>query len=500
MAEIKAIRDAYFRKGKSISAIAREHEVDRKTVRKFIQQDDWNERAPEALVHSSILDPYKPLIDAWLEGDKQQRRKQRHTAKRVYERLREEYGEGGFRCSYRTVAAYVSVKRNEVYRDSSAALPLVHRFGEAQADFGEADFVENGTSYHGAYLVVSFPKSNGGYLQLFKGQNLECLLVGLIAIFAHIGGVPTRLWLDNASTMVRKILKHGERSLNERFLRFAEHFGFEPVFCNPNSGHEKGTVENKVGYLRRNLLVPVPEFSSLPEYNRELLARCDHDHNREHYRHEADIASLLAQDCAALKTLPRIPFDPARYELVRADAYGMVSLEKGVHRYSSAPKFARQTVRVRLEAHTVTILDENLREIVTHSRLYGGQKQERVDWIPYLSQLARRPAALKYSGIYAMMPEELQKWLASQPRDGVGKALGLVAELTKGSSFATACAAVTHSLHQGVADPDSLVALHDRLTRYAGLMPPCEAPQHVEAPNVRFEPARYDAMLAGSRS
>jgi hypothetical protein len=77
-AEIKAIRDAYFRKGKSISAIAREQEVDRKTVRKFILQDDWNERAPEALVHSSILDPYKPLIDAWLEGDKQQRRKRRH--------------------------------------------------------------------------------------------------------------------------------------------------------------------------------------------------------------------------------------------------------------------------------------------------------------------------------------------------------------------------------------------------------------------------------------
>lgn len=497
MAKIKAIRDEFFRKGKTISEIAREQKVDRKTVRKFIEQDDWNEQLWRPVSHGSILDPYKPVIDAWLEQDKRQRRKQRHTAKRVHERLTEEYAEQGFACSYRTVATYVGRRRKELYREEEAALPLVHRVGEAQVDFGEADFVENGTLYHGAYLVVSFPTSNAGYVQLFKGQNLECLLTGLIAIFLHIGGVPLRVWFDNASTMVTKILKNGGRTLTNRFLRFTEHFGFEAVFCNPNAGHEKGSVENKVGYLRRNLLVPIPEFTSLEEYNHELLQRCDADHDRPHYRRELAIGTLFEQDRAALRAIPRIAFDPARYESVRADAYGMIAVEKGAHRYSTAPKFAREMVRVRLDAHQVTVFDESLREIVSHRRLYGPQKQERMDWLPYLTQLARRPTALKYSGVYEMMPEELQQWLSGQPRDAAGRALALVAELTGKSTFSAACAAVSHSLQQGVSDADSLIALHDRLTRYAGLMPVCEPSEHVYAPKVRFEPRRYDAMLTG---
>jgi transposase len=180
----------------------------------------------------------------------------------------------------------VAERRRERYQEINAALPLEHRWGEAQADFGEADFVENGMLCHGAYLVVSFPKSNAGYLQLFGGQNLECLLTGLIAIFNHFGGLPTKMWFDNASTMVSRILKNGERKLTDGFLRFQEHFGFEAVFCNPASGNEKGNVENKVGYHRRNLLVPIPELKSIEAYNEELLKRCEVDHRREHYRNE----------------------------------------------------------------------------------------------------------------------------------------------------------------------------------------------------------------------
>ena len=500
MATIEIIRDAYFRKGKRISQIAREQKVDRKTVRKFINQDDWNEPVRRRAGVGSKLEPFMPVIDGWLEEDKRHRRKQRHTAKRIWQRLRAEYAEDGFDASYRTVAAYVSDRRAEVYRESGAALPLVHRAGEAQADFGEADFIENGTHYRGAYLVVSFPASNAGYMQLFKGQNSECLLTGLLEIFSHAGGVPQRVWFDNASTMVTKILRGGGRRLTERFQRFVEHLGFEPAFCNPAAGHEKGSVENKVGYLRRNLLVPVPEMTSLEAYNRELLTRCDADHRRTHYRSEKRIAELFEADQAALLPLPPIPFDPTRYETVRADAYGMVSLERGLHRYSSSPRFAREAVRVRIGAHRVTLLDESLREIVSHSRLYGPQKQQRMQWLPYLTQLSRRPRAVKYSGVWEMMPEPLQQWLSRREPASVGGALKLLAELTERSSFDAACAAVTAALSYGATDGESLVALHDRLTRYSGIMPQVSPAATVDAPAVRFEPARYDAMLAGGRS
>ena len=496
MATVQSIREEYFRKGKSISQIAREQHVDRKTVKKFIDRDDWNRSAESAAERPSVLDPFKSVIDGWLEDDRKRRRKQRHTAKRVYERLREEYGEEGFSCSYRTVAAYVAERRRELYQEINAALPLEHRWGEAQADFGEADFIENGTLCHGAYLVVSFPKSNAGFLQLFKGQNLECLLTGLIAIFAYIGGVPTKMWFDNASTMVSRILKNGERTLTDGFLRFQEHFGFEAVFCNPASGNEKGNVENKVGYHRRNLLVPIPELTSIETYNQELLGRCDADHRREHYRSEQTIESLFAHDRSALMELPRIVFDPCRCQTVRTDAYGKFTLHNGLHRYSTTPKFASQLVQIRISAHTVTVLDESLREIVTHRRLYGGAKQEAMQWLPYLHQLSKRPTALKYTPVYAMMPDMLQQWLSRQPRDAVGKALTLIAELTEHGDFTTTCAALTDTLQAGVTDADSLVALHDRMTRYSGFTVVSQQPSRVSAPQVRFDPNRYDQMLA----
>jgi transposase len=411
--------------------------------------------------------------------------------------LCEEYSDEGFCCSYRTVATYVAERRREIYGEFRSALPLEHRYGEAQVDFGEADFVENGTLVHGSYLVVSFPKSNAGFLQLFKGQNLECLLTGLIAVFAHIGGVAAKLWFDNASTIVARILKNGERKLTDGFLRFQEHFGFEAVFCNPASGNEKGNVENKVGYHRRNLLVPIPEFASIEAYNEQLLQRCDADHRREHYRNGEHIETLFSHDREAVMALPRIPFDPCRYQTVRTDAYGKFTLQGGLHRYSTTPKYPSQFVQIRISAHTVSVLDESLREIVTHRRLYGGARQEAMDWLPYLHQLSKRPAALKYTPVYTMMPDMLQQWLSKQPRDAVGKALSLIAELTEHGDFPTTCAALTDSLRQGVSDVDSLVALHDRMTRYAGISVVSTQAPRVSAPQVRFNPNRYDQMLAG---
>ena len=125
---------------------------------------------------------------------------------------------------------------------SSGKLPLLHYPGEAQADFGSATFYENGRMREGKYLVVSFPHSNQGFPQLFYGENMECLLEGLVAIFRHIGGVPREIWFDNTSTIVTKVIKGGGRDLTERFQRFREHHGFKAVFMNPDAGWEKGNV------------------------------------------------------------------------------------------------------------------------------------------------------------------------------------------------------------------------------------------------------------------
>ena len=225
-------------------------------------------------------------------------------------------------------------------RINSASCPLSINPVRQRIDFGKAEFVENGTRYYGSYLNVSFPYSNAGYLQLFKGENFECLSEGLVNIFVHINGVPHRQWYDNMSTAVKKILKGGQRDLTDSFIKLKEHYCFNAVFCNRNAGNEKGNVENKVGYLRRNFLVPLPEFKSLTEYNKQLLQRCERDQDRIHYRKERLISDLFKEDLQHCSLLPHVAFASQTYESVLVDSYGEFTLEKGRHSYLSMPRFA----------------------------------------------------------------------------------------------------------------------------------------------------------------
>ncbi len=173
---------------------------------------DFNTPEPKVKDPENIcpkLDNYKPLIDEWLAGDKKAPRKQRHTAKRVFHRLRKEAV--GFDCSYKLVAQYVAYRKSQLHLDNRKGyLPLIHHPREGQADFGAAQFYENSRCHDGKYLVLSFPYSNGGYPQLMYGANAECFMESMIAIFDHIGGVPTEIWFDNTSTIVTRILKLGD--------------------------------------------------------------------------------------------------------------------------------------------------------------------------------------------------------------------------------------------------------------------------------------------------
>jgi transposase len=357
MTQVHDIRKQFFEEGKTISQIGRETGFDRKTIRAYLAKQDFNQdiKQPAKPLFPS-LEPYKACIDSWLAEDKKARKKQRHTAQRVFNRLKKEFND--FKLSYRTVAGYVSLKKKEVFGKTRAYLPLEHIPGEAQADFGDCQFYEKGRLYDGNYLNLSFPASNKGYLQVFKGENSQCLLEGLISIFTHIGGVPSCIWFDNASSAVSKVLKEGQRNLTDKFLAFKAHYGFEAVFCNIGAGHEKGNVEAKVGYHRRNMLVPVPRFDNILKFNSGLLALCEEDGNRDHYRIEATHNDLFKKDKNALLKLPATVFDAAKYERVKTNGYGKFVLD-GLYEYSVSPKYADCHVMVRIGANTVTPLDES---------------------------------------------------------------------------------------------------------------------------------------------
>jgi transposase len=500
MTQIHDIRKLYFEEGKNISQIARETGYDRKTIRAYIKKEDWNQEIPEPVKENDFpkLEPFKAIIDGWLLEDKKAKRKQRHTAKRVYDRLKEpEEGVKGFNCSYRTVAAYVAIKKKDIFgKEKLAYIPLEHIPGEAQVDFGDSDFYINSQFFSGKHLNLSFPSSNQGYVQLFKGENQQCLFEGLIAIFIHIGGVPIRLWFDNASTIVTKVLKNGGRNLTDDFMRFMEHYRFEAAFCNKNAGYEKGSVEGKVGYHRRNMLVPVPRISDLIIFNQELLLQCDTDAEREHYRKETNICELYQEDRQALLPLPDVALEVAKYVTVKTNGYGRFYLNSGLHEYSVSPKYANSRVLVRISAHDVIPLDDSRREIVRHPRLYGDFKQQSMQWLPYLTQLSRSPGALKYTGIYEMLPVTLQQLLESCDKSNKGKILRAIAALTENSNFESAVKTVETALLYGAYDTDSLVNLHSRIHDPSKELPPLSLGDSIP----RLRPvisnlAAYDAGL-----
>jgi transposase len=496
MTEVHDIRRLYFEEGRSITEISHQTGHDRKTVRMYLEKEDWNKAQPQTLPEADFpkLETFKADIDEWLIDDKKARRKQRHTARRIYHRLVEKYREG-FNCSYRTVAGYVARRKKEIYTKPEGFLPLEHQPGETQADFGDAEFYENGQLFNGKYLDISFPYSNHGYLQLFKGENQECLFEGLISIFEYIGGVPSQIWFDNTKTIVSKVMKGGGRTLTGDFLRFQEHYRFEPVFCNVDAGHEKGNVEGKVGYHRRNILVPIPHFASLTEYNKELLKECDRDAEREHYRKEATIADLYTTDKAALRSLPPVPLDVSKYLPVKTNGYGRFYLN-GLHEYSTSPQYANSRVLAKITANEVMPLDKSYQVIVRHARLYGDHKQQSMQWLPYLTQLSRKPNALKYTGIYPMLPQSLQEYLGKCNQGDKGKTLRMLAALTEKNGFEGALETVNQALKYAVTDIDSLLNLHHRLyDKILDLAPLHSGGNIPELMQVNPNLAAYDAGL-----
>lgn len=500
MDQIHHIRKLYYEQGMTISEIARQTGRNWKTIEKYVDQTDFNapELIPKPKTTRTKLEPYKALIDQWLKDDRKAPRKQRHTAKRVYQRLIEE--NVGFDGSYSLVAGYVKQRKKELHLGKGEGfIPFIHYPGEAQADFGTSDFFENGTRHTGKYFVIDYPYSNQGYLQLHYGENMECLLESMKAIFEHVGGVPSEIWFDNTSTIVNKVIQGGGREVTERFARFKEHYGFKAVFTNPYAGHEKGAVENKVGYGRRNLLVPMPHFVSLSQYNQQLLEKCDKDGEREHYRHENEtITERFAEDKKAFRPLPEIPFDTASYLCTQTDKWGKIRLQGGKHIYSVSPGHVQQEVWVKLSSAFVTIMDQGQKTIVQHKRLYGDMQQESMEWLPYLSYIAKKPRSLKSSGIYAMMPKSMRVYLSACANSECGKILKILSELTERTGFESALETVNQAMIYQAKDGDSLKNLYRRLFTDVPLLPPLEYKSGI--PELSPMPSGlsdYDALLKG---
>ena len=457
MSQINYIRDLS-NSGYRIGEIARKLRLDRKTVRKYLEQEDFSPMPPVKQPVPSKLDPYKPKIMEWLAEDQHVWQKQQHTARRILDRLRLEEGFDG---SYSTVQRYVKSVRHQ--QQTRATLELIWEPGSAQVDFGEADFEVNGILRRMKYLTVSFPYSNDGFTQIFGGETAECVCQGLRNIFEYIGGVPHLLIFDNATGVGRRVGNQVHEA--ELFQRFHAHYGFRVKFCNPYAGYEKGNVERKVGYIRANLFVPVPKISDFQGYNRKLLKRHEEKAQEKHYKKGVSIAELFKKDCSALLPLPRKVFNVCRYEWIKADGYGKICLE-GKHYYSTRPENSNRRVLVAIYADKVDILQDNGTLLVSHERKFEPERTDSNDYRTTLCTLMKNPGAWENSGIRRKAPALLRDYLDQQDRRSRKAQLHTLSDLTSHYGLETAMAAMERSIHGGRLSSCDAAVLAERIAGF----------------------------------
>ena len=489
--------------GGSIRGLARRHRVHRRTVRQALRSALPPARKP-ASASAPRLGAHRETIREWLTADLSAPRKQRHTARRVWQRL---VDERGATVAESTVRAYVGRVRRELESGRvTVTIPQLHPPGEeAEVDFGGVSVWPDGVLTELSMFVLRLSHSGRAVHVCFPGEGQEAFLEGHVLAFERLGGVPRRIRYDNLKAAVTRVLAGRDRIESDRFVALRSHFGFDAFFCEPgiDGAHEKGGVEGEVGRFRRRHLVPVPRVESLAELNALLEAADSADDARHIAGRLATVGAMAAAERASLRPLPSEPFDPTVPLRVKVDRKARIAVRGS--RYSVPAAYAGRTVEVRLGGGTVTATAAG-RVFARHER--SARKGAEVLVLDhYLEVLSHKPGALPGSSALAQARSgggftaaHERYWQRARLRlgdRGGTRALIEVLLLHRRLPFASVHAALDALTRLGAVDP-ALVAIEARRIadgrRETGV---------VERPALRrFERpapslAGYDALLAG---
>jgi transposase len=406
MPEQEYIKHLREKEGKSIASIAKQVGVNWRTAKKYGDCDNWNQPSLVKVKKGRKMDDVIEIVETWLQEDRTRPRKQRHTAIRIYQRLVEEYG---FNGSYRTVCYCVDeLKKSLSLEHKEAYLRLEHPGGEAQIDFGQVEVILDRKQLKRHLLVLTYPYSNAAFLWLTRRETKVCFLEGLQQLFEMSGGVPCKLWLDNLSAAVVSVKKEGERVITEDFKRFALHYRFEAVFCNPGKGNEKGSVENKVGYSRRNWCVPLPAARTESELQEQLSQRAQRDLDRPHYKKKREQRELWKEEQQKLLQLPTTPYEIYELHMAKTNKYGEIQYENQLLSIPSAGIHESYWLKVKWDR--IEIL--NLQYESIHVFFSFDSHQETVvDLRSRLKPYIQKTRALEYSSVLDYLPESIQTFL-----------------------------------------------------------------------------------------
>jgi len=381
--------------GSSIRELAIRHHVHRRAVRQALASAVPPPRKAYPPRPRPAIGPYMQVIDEWLLADRDVPRKQRHTARRIWQRLVAEHGAG---VAEVTVSRYVARRRAELGLDKvQVTVPQSHAPGaEAEVDFGEFHAMIAGVLLKLWLFVMRLSCSGRAFHVAFATQAQEAFLEGHVLALEYFGAVPGRVRYDNLGPAVVRVLRGRDRAESERFIALRSHYGFDSFFCIPGKGgaHEKGGVEGEIGRFRRRHLVPVPAVASLAALNQLIAAGDLVDDGRVITGRLVTIAAAFADEQPAMLALPAEPFDPARLLQARVDARARVCVRQNY--YSVPASYAGRRLPVRLSATAIEVLD-GPRVVARHERA-AGKYAEILVLDHYLEVLRYKPGALPGPG------------------------------------------------------------------------------------------------------
>jgi len=411
MATKEYIRKLHFVEGASVRYIARETGHSRQYIRKVI-----NEEVPTIPQYKlrkakdkPVMGPYIDIIINWLKEDDNRPKKQRHNAARIYERLCEEYQ---FTGSDSTVRHCVRDIRRQLGGDKQEVfIPLEFELGShAQCDWGEAEIILNGRKQKAYLFLMKLSGSRDPFMMAFLSSKQEAFFEGHKRAFEYFGGVPKTIIYDNLKTAVARILQGKNRKEQDSFTVFKAHYLFEADFCNAGRGNEKGQVENEVGYLRRHILVPIPEVKTMDELNQNIINRLVQYRKTRIVPHtQQTIEEVFLKEKELLLPLPEYPFDCCTLLLTKSSKESTIRFDR--NRYSVPSRYARCQLHIKGYVNEVRIFYED-QQIAIHPRCYD-RGQDKLELNHYLDVLERKPYALNHAKAFkdAGLPDIYHRYL-----------------------------------------------------------------------------------------
>ena len=410
MDQYEHIRTASRVYGHSISKISRDTGHSRNTVKKVLRGEK-QDYAPRSFQPLPVVGPYTSVIDQWLLSDREQPRKQRHTARRIYHRL---VNECGFTGSESNIRKYVREARVRLgLKQSKAFIPLEPDLGrEVEIDWGTVTVILDDQPVQCKMFCMRSKGSGKPFVRLYPCERQQAFFDGMIRGFAFFGGVFSVMIFDNLTSAVKKVLVGKKRKEQDSFVRFRVYYNFSARFCNPGQGHEKGGVEGLVGFARRNFLVPVPKADSLKTINQQLLRDCVAYGNHRVAGRQQTVKELFEREKPFLLSLPQTPFSNIQIYQQKADKYATVIIDK--NRYSVPARYSGFQLRIEATCEQVEIFHRNSL-IASHRRLYGNN-QWQLDPDHYLELIRERPLAFHSARAIKNWrkewPDEMEKLLS----------------------------------------------------------------------------------------